>query len=787
MVSRQATSPLAMASSLDPAACATGKTLNSGLSRSKSLVFDEDQMEMPHVHSCINSMQQGVTMIKVKGPSHTITRTFYLDQDRCAIRWKPSRKADAKISIDSIREIREGPCTDTFMKHAGGQFDPACCFSIIHGNQCDTLDLVAKQRDHVTEWIVGLKFVLAGVSDEDSHTRQQRLRDQWLKTTFKSADKSGDGLLSISEVIMLLHRLNVNLSKRKVRLMFKEADTNVGDQNEGLLDFDEFVNFYKRISTRKELYLLLLRYGNGKEYMTASELAHFLEMEQKMFNVSLRHCLDIIKNFEPVPENIQNGWLGIDGFSRFLLSREGDIFNQAHTKVHQDMTRPLSHYFIATSHNTYLIGDQLLSKSSMDVYAFVLQSGCRCVEVDCWDGQDGEPTVYHGYTLTSKIPFRNVIQTINKYAFVSSPYPVIISLENHCCLQQQKKMATYMVEVFGEKLNLERPDPKAKYLPSPEQLRYKILIKAKKLPQDLDVDLESGEVSDEDSADEMDEQFKLKDSIRCMQVENLARAKLASLARESASPTRRINFKFPRMSPSKRSRSKSFSEGAFHDAETAQYLHARRSSSPKEGKRRTSLSATFGKLKLTKKKRSSLPALEPMDSHSEETLACSEFSASARLQQGKLRIRTRRTSEIAIQNKIRRHSSDTTSSASSASSSRENLDSVEQRRKHSLSFGKKSTMMLSRQLSDLVKYTISVGASDFTYNTPCWELPSFGESKAFQLAVNKAQQFSHFNKRKLSRTYPAAYRIDSSNFNPQPMWNCGVQLGVKYFKSQSIT
>lgn len=40
--------------------------------------------------------------------------------------------------------------------------------------------------------------------------------------------------------------------------------------------------------------------------------------------------------------------------------------------------------------------------------------------VDCWDGPDGEPMVQHGYTLTSKIPFKFVIETINKYAFINN-------------------------------------------------------------------------------------------------------------------------------------------------------------------------------------------------------------------------------------------------------------------------------------------------------------------------------------------------------------------------------
>lgn len=43
-----------------------------------------------------------------------------------------------------------------------------------------------------------------------------------------------------------------------------------------------------------------------------------------------------------------------------------------------------------------------------------------CVTVDCWDGPDGEPMVQHGYTLTSKITFKSVIETINKYAFVNN-------------------------------------------------------------------------------------------------------------------------------------------------------------------------------------------------------------------------------------------------------------------------------------------------------------------------------------------------------------------------------
>jgi phosphatidylinositol phospholipase C delta len=64
---------------------------------------------------------------------------------------------------------------------------------------------------------------------------------------------------------------------------------------------------------------------------------------------------------------------------------------------------------------------------------------------------------------------------------MASSYPVIISAEVHCGTQQQRVLVRILTEVFGEALvtaplAVEKGLPE-EALPSPEQLKYKIMFK----------------------------------------------------------------------------------------------------------------------------------------------------------------------------------------------------------------------------------------------------------------------------------------------------------------------
>ncbi|XP_058453692.1 LOW QUALITY PROTEIN: 1-phosphatidylinositol 4,5-bisphosphate phosphodiesterase epsilon-1-like [Malaya genurostris] len=233
----------------------------------------------------------------------------------------------------------------------------------------------------------------------------------------------------------------------------------------------------------------------NNKVITMSTLKKFLETRQ-MEVLCDEDVKAIIQRHEPEAVQRIENCLSFEGFARYMIDKNNYAFLSELMPESSYMNLPLSQYYIASSHNTYLTGHQLKGESSVELYSQVLLTGARCVELDCWDGDDGTPVIYHGHTFTTKIPFRAVVEAINKSAFVQSVYPVILSIENHCSVAQQQRMAHIFQSIFGDKLVtnflFDQDYTDEPFLPSPLSLKYKILIKNKKLIVDVPATLSTG-------------------------------------------------------------------------------------------------------------------------------------------------------------------------------------------------------------------------------------------------------------------------------------------------------
>uniref|UniRef100_A0A8C7X699 1-phosphatidylinositol 4,5-bisphosphate phosphodiesterase n=1 Tax=Oryzias sinensis TaxID=183150 RepID=A0A8C7X699_9TELE len=254
--------------------------------------------------------------------------------------------------------------------------------------------------------------------------------------------------------------------------------------------------FLSNICPRPELDHIFSEIGaKSRPYLTVEQMTEFINSKQRdpRLNEILYPPLKpeqvqvLVDKYEPNASLAQKGQMSVEGFSRYLNGEENSIIPPEKLDQSEDMTFPLSHYFINSSHNTYLTAGQLAGNSSVEMYKQVLLSGCRCIELDCWKGRttEEEPVITHGFTMTTEISFKEVIEAIAECAFKTSPFPIILSFENHVdSPKQQAKMAEYCRSIFGDALLME---PLEKYqleagvpLPSPMELMGKILIKNKK-------------------------------------------------------------------------------------------------------------------------------------------------------------------------------------------------------------------------------------------------------------------------------------------------------------------
>ncbi|KAJ5965936.1 hypothetical protein N7481_012650 [Penicillium waksmanii] len=86
--------------------------------------------------------------------------------------------------------------------------------------------------------------------------------------------------------------------------------------------------------------------------------------------------------------SISDPLVSIDAFRSYMKNEVSRA--QAPAEV-MDCSAPLCDYFVSSSHNTYLTGNQLYSDAAASAYTSVLLRGCRSVEIDVWDGEPLSP------------------------------------------------------------------------------------------------------------------------------------------------------------------------------------------------------------------------------------------------------------------------------------------------------------------------------------------------------------------------------------------------------------
>ncbi|KAE8144386.1 PLC-like phosphodiesterase [Aspergillus avenaceus] len=445
-------------------------------------------------------IQRGTVFRKVTKKREKKVR-FFLDLDAGKVYWDVSNPAK-RFYIDDIKEIRVGVDARNYREeHQISQDAEARWFTIViaddersKGRAFKTLHLIALDDhslelwtttlEHISRYRIGLMAGLAGSGQSEAvlkahwHREMSRLSSQGLR----SGEQESLDFVAVESICRSLH---INCSKNMLRAQFSKADLNA----KGRLTFSEFQDFVARLKERKDIKEIFKTHAaDSKEGLSIDEFLAFLRKSQNeiigfdrgywvsVFDKCVRKSRSRVPSIpecgeEPVPR------MDLDAFSAFLASPWNGIYASRPPQSRFD--RPLNEYFISSSHNTYLLGRQVAGASSTEAYISALQKGCRCVEIDCWDGADGRPIVSHGRTMTSSVLFADCITVINRYAFITTDFPLILSLEVHCNPEQQLAMVKIMKETFKDQLVLEPLLTNNFVLPSPEELRKRILVKVK--------------------------------------------------------------------------------------------------------------------------------------------------------------------------------------------------------------------------------------------------------------------------------------------------------------------
>ncbi|VDO85080.1 unnamed protein product [Heligmosomoides polygyrus] len=173
-----------------------------------------------------------------------------------------------QVPITDILEIRSGYNTDNLHKAAKKyEFQEAAPQFAM---------LTLQERDR---WVAVLNHLVQQVKEQRAYFNEK----EWILKKFREADTNKNGILTFSkrfsEVWALLKKMNLQISEQYAKAMFREAEEK--STRDGVLDENEFLTFFDRLTDRPELrHVLRLVSSEGVEGVTVTDLQKFLTEEQ---------------------------------------------------------------------------------------------------------------------------------------------------------------------------------------------------------------------------------------------------------------------------------------------------------------------------------------------------------------------------------------------------------------------------------------------------------------------------------------------------------------------------
>ncbi|XP_074595176.1 1-phosphatidylinositol 4,5-bisphosphate phosphodiesterase classes I and II-like isoform X2 [Brevipalpus obovatus] len=750
------------------------------------------------------SLQKGCKFVKWDEDSTIGTHvTLYVDPRGFFLFWKDGNNEIEYLEISSIRDTRtgryarvprEGKLRDSVNSGPSDVPLEDKTFTVCYGPDfvnVSFINFVCTSREDAQEWtdsVLKMALNLLALNSSSyvflakAHTKIRLMCDR-------------EGKIPVKNVVKLFAQHKDD--KKRVEKALDSCGLPSGKSDS--IDPDNFtltlfLQFYKQLCVRSEVEKIFDRLtkndgGNkkpGQRLMTVDQLVDFLNREQRdpRLNEILYPYADrakgkeLISQYEPNEENVKKACFSFEGFMYYLMSDDNAIVAPEKFDFNLDMDQPLNHYFTNSSHNTYLTGHQLTGKASVEVYRQCLLAGCRCIELDCWNGrknEDEEPIITHGYTVVSDIPCKDVLEAIAETAFKTSVYPVILSFENHCSSKQQAKIAQYCRKIFGDMLLTEplssHPLKQGVSLPSPNALMRKILIKNKKkhhkirkrkgttatvtlssatttanipttsssntVPTSSPIISSTTAISVTSVADSVSQSTTCTSSIDSKQVDNISSSGLGSSVTGSDGR------------PALTANNSDESGGPMEDNSSSQLVDSDECPSG-------SIMGTFGGLTgppsiAVKQSISNTNTCDIEEIESDSSLDDDEVGPPSEAGGG--------TSGGSV--------GDQPDGDATPIKEAEACD----------------------DMSALVNYIQPVNFTTFDYSEKrnrSYEISSFVETQATSLLKERPVDFVNLNKVQLSRIYPKGTRVDSSNYLPQIFWNAGCQMVALNFQTLDL-